>query len=588
MNNKIRYALLAISAFSFLFCAWKMYQLALEEQLWGYWTLGLLTTAWATWLLASLRLYIVGDSFRWLRLSLLSGVCFVMGFPNSPLTFMMFVAFVPLLIIVKEIGESQINNKKRQMMRYFYNAFVIWNIGSTWWVANAGLVPGLIANLLNAFFMCLPVLLYYVIKQRVAAKIAYVGFICFWLSWEILHLNWELSWPWLTLGNAFAQYPMVVQWYEFTGVMGGGFWILLINVLATHVIINYKDHYNKKLLVVIAMSLVLPLLFSVLLYINAKSTVLKDSISVSVIQPNYEPHYEKFKIPDEVQLERFLVLSLKALNDNPTMDYLIFPETSFGYFDVDRMNEYPVIEKLNQLNDSFPNLHIITGLDLFKMYAPSENLPKSVRKTKRGLMEIYNGAVQLTQSQDSIPVYKKGKMVPGAEIFPFRFLFSFLEPLFNRFNGTVEGLGTQAERSVFTSKNGSIAVAPLICYESIYGDYCRGYVHKGANALFIMTNDGWWDDTPGYMQHLKFATLRAIELRRDIARSANTGSSAFINHCGNITEATSYNGALYLNASVGLSNGVTFYAKYGDYIAWIAVFLGAVILIYYGKKLIKA
>ena len=48
---------------------------------------------------------------------------------------------------------------------------------------------------------------------------------------EYLHLNWDLSWPWLTLGNGFANFPNLVQWYEFTGFLGGSFWVLLMNVL---------------------------------------------------------------------------------------------------------------------------------------------------------------------------------------------------------------------------------------------------------------------------------------------------------------------------------------------------------------------
>jgi apolipoprotein N-acyltransferase len=332
--------------------------------------------------------------------------------------------------------------------------------------------------------------------------------------------------------------------------------------------------------------LLLPFIWSFYLKVTRHSTYNEKSIEICVVQPNYEPHYEKFKLPDDVQLERFLDLSLKCVR--PSTNYLLFPETSFGYYNVDNLGSYPTIQRLQDLTDSFPNLHIVSGMDLFKIYEPAENLPRSVRKTGRGLMEIYNGAVQISKSSTEIPYYKKGKMVPGAEMFPFRDFLGFLEPLFHKFNGTVEGLGTQTERSVFYNEKEGVAIAPLICYESVYGAYCTDYVNKGAQALFIMTNDGWWDDTPGYMQHLKFASLRAIELRRAIARSANSGSSAFIDRDGSIDQFSTYNQQDVIKESLQLYSEITFYTLYGDYIAKIAVALLAILFVIFGYTLIKS
>lgn len=569
MHKKTRFSLLVFAATFFIICGVKMYLLADAQQLWGYWILGFIGFGWLTWLMATLPLYVQGNNARWFLLSILSGFLFVGGFPNSPLTPLMFIAFVPLLVIADEIKHSEISIKKRLFMRYAYNSFVIWNIGSTWWVGNAGLIPGLIANFLNAFFMTLPLLLFYIANTKFSKLWAGIALIGFWFSWEILHLSWELSWPWLTIGNAFAQHPDWIQWYEYTGVFGGGLWILILNLL----IFRFNESaVTIRKFVPIALALITPLLCSFFIKYNYKNDN-NDWIEVVAVQPNFEPHYVKFELSDELQLERFLQLSKAQIT--PTTDYLVYPETSFGYFDVDKLRTYPIVQQLSALTDSTSKLRLISGLDLFKIYAPSENLPKSVRKTKRGLMEIYNGAVQITAHQSEIPYYKKGKMVPGAEAFPFRWLFGFLEPLFHQFNGTVEGLGTQPERSVFWSQDQRVAVAPLICYESIYGGYCTDYVKKGANVLFIMTNDGWWDDTPGYIQHFKFASLRAIELRRSIARSANSGTSAFFDELGHSSQATAYDTPTAIKEKIQLNNNVTFYAKHGDYLAWMGVLVAA-------------
>ena len=123
---------------------------------------------------------------------------------------------------------------------------------------------------------------------------------------------------------------------------------------------------------------------------------------------------------------------------------------------------------------------------------------------------------------------------------PFASILKPLEKFALDMGGSIGSLGVQEESSVFESSIHDIVVAPVICYESIYGEYVSSYILKGAQLIFIMTNDGWWEDTPGYHQLLAYARLRAIENRRSIARSANTGISCFINQRGDILQRTEW------------------------------------------------
>ena len=97
-------------------------------------------------------------------------------------------------------------------------------------------------------------------------------------------------------------------------------------------------------------------------------------------------------------------------------------------------------------------------------------------------------------------------------------------------------------------------VAPIICYESIYGDYVRGYVKNGATWLGIITNDAWWENTPGYHQHYSYAKLRAIEFRKWVARSANTGTSGFIDPVGNSYDETSWYSKTCIQRTISANN----------------------------------
>ncbi|MEO8795646.1 MAG: apolipoprotein N-acyltransferase, partial [Daejeonella sp.] len=134
------------------------------------------------------------------------------------------------------------------------------------------------------------------------------------------------------------------------------------------------------------------------------------------------------------------------------------------------------------------------------------------------------------------------------------------------FGGSTGGYGKQDEPSVFYSQSG-IGAAPVICYESIWGAYVGDYVKKGAQFIAIVTNDAWWGNTSGKDQHLQYAKLRAIETRRWVARSANTGISAFINQRGDIVKQSKWWTATALKADINLNDEITFYVETGDYIA---------------------
>ena len=113
------------------------------------------------------------------------------------------------------------------------------------------------------------------------------------------------------------------------------------------------------------------------------------------------------------------------------------------------------------------------------------------------------------------------------------------------------------------------------------------YVRNGTDLITIITNDGWWKDTPGYKQHLTYASLRAIETRRAIARSANTGTSAFIDAFGKISQPTAWWQEAAIAQELPLYKGVTFYATYGNYIGRLAGFVAAILLFYGIAKRIK-
>ncbi len=150
----------------------------------------------------------------------------------------------------------------------------------------------------------------------------------------------------------------------------------------------------------------------------------------------------------------------------------------------------------------------------------------------------YNSALQIIPNQE-VEVYHKAKLVPGVEIFPYiRYLKPILGDAMLDFGGANSSLGIDKEEKVFSNRFNKAKMAPIICYESIYGEYVTDYVKNGANLLAIMTNDSWWDNTEGHKQLLSYARLRAIETRREIVRAANSGILSHINARGDILQDT--------------------------------------------------
>ncbi|MFT4667016.1 MAG: apolipoprotein N-acyltransferase [Polaribacter sp.] len=591
-NRQITIALTALTAF---LSGGYMYNAYTKDVLWGYWPLLMLLSAWFSITLLLLpRFSKHPNNMKRYLLSALTGVLLWLGFPMIPLTPVLFIAFIPLLLVEHDISKSREGASKWEVFKYSYFSFVLWNILTTYWVANTAFSAALLAFLVNSLFMCIPFVAFHQVK-KVVPKLGWMAFVAFWITFEYLHLRQEATWPWLTLGNAFATFPSTIQWYEFTGVFGGSLWMLVGNVLLykwlSPKLSTWIGLENKEAVPVgvegemergdwirVALFFVLPLAFSFYTYAtHQEEGVAKE---VVVVQPNFEPHYVKFVIPRQQTMAQFLKLSEEAVTAET--DYLVFPETSFFRIRTNNLKTDKQIKALQDFVDKQTKLKLVTGLGTSKIYEKGEPHGPAVRvRPQRGrdtiFWESHNSAIQLKSGSKEIDFYLKSKFVPGAEIFPYHKILFFFKPIVEKLGGSISGFASQKERSVF--KADGTAVAPVICYESVFGEYCTEYVQAGAEAIFIVTNDGWWDNTAGHRQHLAFAQLRAIENRRSIARSANSGISAFINQRGDIISATNYDEPAALKETILFNKARTFYSVWGDLIGRIAGYLAILIIL---------
>ena len=504
-------------------------------------------------------------------LAVLSGLLIAAAWPVRGLAPLAFVAFVPLLYLQEKDYSFWISSI----------TFLIWNALTTWWVWKTTAFGTIGMIVLNSLFMTCVFWAYHFVKTRLYDnKKGYYLLIIFVLAFEYLHLHWQINWPWLNLGNVFSHYHTWVQWYEFTGIAGGTVWVLLANILiykfltasfrAKRSVVEKSPSLYSILILCI---LFIPLIISKIQYAcyNEKG----EEIEIVVVQPNLDPYTEEFTLNPRQIMERNLSVAAPLVTENTR--FVVSPESAIQEnIWLDKIDKYYSIKELRRFIDKYPQTCYVIGISAYGLAPDGSENDFAARKfyDVDKYFYAYNTATLITQ--DSIQLYHKSRLTPGAEAMPSWWILRMIKDSALDLGGTVGTLKKDSEARTLSFDNHKVGT--LICYESVFGGYVTEFVKKGADMLFVITNDGWWGNSPGHKQHLEFSKLRAIETRRSVARSANTGISGFINQRGDIIEQSNYWEQTALRNTIKTNDKQTFYVRYGDYLYKISVFLTALVV----------
>jgi apolipoprotein N-acyltransferase len=499
-----------------------------------------------------------------------------LGFPG----WMLFAAFLPLLALEDLYISREGKRAYFSLWGYVFITFLIWNGFTTWWIIHATPVGAFLAIVANTFLMTFFFMTAHWVRRHSSARLGYLAMVTFWITFEYCHFHWDIEWPWLILGNGFANDVKIIQWYSVTGALGGSVWIWLVNIwLYLHMKKFAGTGWSPKLsrsLAGLALLVIIPMVISLIQYFNYEEK--SDPRKVLIIQPNIDPYSETH---DEGamnnKLNKFIQLTKAHLQAGT--DYIVGPETVFEQdWNEARLEEYPAVRSLKELTFGDHHRALVIGASTYSFYPAGAQQPTATaRKTRDGVFyDVFNTAIFMDNS-GVLQTYHKSILVAGVEKMPFRKSLRFLDEMVINLGGTNGSLGIQDEPENFNSGNGD-KIAPAICYESVFGGYLTEFIRKGGGVIFIITNDGWWKNTPGYRQHFSFARLRAIEMRRSIVRSANTGISGIINQRGDIVVQSSWWVEGAVTGEINMNHRLTLYARYGDYLGRIAAF-GAVLIL---------
>ena len=483
---------------------------------------------------------------------------------------------------------------KKHIWAYHYSAFVLWNAATTFWVCNATVGGGLFAIFANAFQMSLVFGLFRMSRKRFSGALPYIFLMVTWIAWERFYFDAEISWPWLVLGNSFARTTWAIQWYEFTGALGGSLWVWLCNLslfgLMTSMSSGRWAGLNIKARIaatagIIALFIIPPVVSSSLA--GRYEDCMNDGsrqLEVLIIQPNIDP-YNKFQAMTQEQQNAILLdYAEKSLeqrkNDSTATPLLVLaPETFTRDIIPGEYQRSRTWRRFTGFLKDYPNVNILFGASSYDYIESAEAPSHTARNLGNNLwVESHNSAL-ITDATCRTEIFHKSKLVVGVEHTPYPEIFCRIDNMLGGVMGRCVGQEEISLLNVESLDGERIPVGSAVCYESVYGEYYTDYIRKGAEAMTIITNDAWWGDTPGYRQHLSYASLRAIETRRAIARCANTGISAIISPSGEIIQPTPWWEPAVIKGQIPLRNDITFYVAHGDITGRICTFLFCMLLL---------
>ena len=514
-------------------------------------------------------------------LSIISGILLSLPWLFQSMGWVLFFALVPLLAVEDQLSRPD-NQQKGSFFNFAFLVFLIWNVLSTWWIAYVSFLGMIIVTVLNSVLMTAVLWLMHMVRKRFSVRTGYFSLVVLWLCLEYMQHHWDIPWPWLTLGNGFANSVKIIQWYEYTGVLGGSLWILLVNILiflAAKSIMGKLYLKSIKLAGLVLIIVFIPLFASLKLYsvYSEKGRVQ----NITVLQPNIDPYTQKFSgLSSDDQLRKLLTLAESAIFDST--DIIIAPETALPLMWEDSV-QLPCRNRsliaIAELLQKYPKARFIGSAITQRKFGNGEVLSETARPSADGSYsyDIFNSALMIDRTAD-LQISHKCILVNGVERMPFQKYFSFLGKYVLDLGGSNGSLGASDEPVLF-SGNGDVTIGPIICFESVFGEYTGKMVKRGANLLIVLTNDGWWKDSPGIWQHFGYSRIRAVETRRSIAHCANTGISGFINQRGDVLKKTSVNTCGTLSSPVQLNDEITFFVSHGDFIGRISTLLSVMILI---------
>ena len=481
-------------------------------------------------------------------MSVLSGLLLTLSFPKPEVFFLAWGALVPLLVAVR-------GSTPPGAFALGWLCGLVHYLTALYWihhvVAHYGGLPSplslAILVLLCGYLAVYPAL-FAVAALRLQSRPLWrlVALPAAWVTLEWIRAHALTGFPWASLGYSQTPWSTLIQAADVTGVYGVSALVALANVCWVNVM---EKRGVVPALVVPAACLGLVLFYGDRRLEQIRGLLQKTEVwTVGVIQGNidqgvkWDPSYQK------TTLERYERLTLQAFMEEPPPELVVWPETAVPFFyglDAERSQRLKRIVR----EAGSPLLFGSPG----------------VIEKGREVPRLQNRAYLLDPERGDSGSYAKRHLVPFGEYVPLSKVLFFINKL-------VEAVGTFSpgdDPSPLELEGKELGV--LICYEAIFPRLARETVNGGASVLVNITNDAWFGDSGAPYQHLEMARWRAVEFRRPFVRAANTGVSSIFDATGKGCGRIALDTAGFLVCPVRPLELKTFYARRGDWFAWVCM-----------------
>ena len=376
-----------------------------------------------------------------------------------------------------------------------------------------------------------------------------------WVALEWVRSFFFIGFPWVSLGYSQYNFLNLIQFVEYTGVYGLSALVIFGNIVLFSA---FSRPGRGRLLLVLL--LIITGLWGWGNWRRSQLAALPaaHTLNVGIAQGNiaqdqkWDPDYQELTLARYEQLTRQIT--------EQTVDLVIWPEAAVPFF---FQSDVTYRGRLLDLAQD-TNTPILFGSPAFR-----------ADKTE---LTLFNRAYLLSPDTTILGHYDKMILTPFGEYIPFQdsvlfFLDKFVEGIGDFAPGTtptVFSLPLKRQGALHADDEaGDVdsfeTFGVLICYEGVFPDLARRFVHNGARLLINVTNDAWFGETSAPYQHLAMEAMRAVENRVPLVRSANTGISAIVNIDGQIQAQTALLETTFIADQLAWPHVTSVYTRYGDW-----------------------
>lgn len=484
---------------------------------------------------------------KYFLLSILTGILIALSFPKINAFYLAWIAFVPLIY-------SALRNCVKNSLIYGFFAGFICNGISLYWIFpfiqynTNSIIQSIVVSVLLWSYLALYFALWSgflsFTRRHLYPLLSILFASCAWVSLEFLRTYFLTGFPWNLLGYTQGSFLQIVQIADIIGTYGVSFAIICINMMLYYWLYS-KGNKSKYLL--ISILLMVCLIAYGLIRMDKFSSSYGEKLTVGIVQPNIN-QYKKWD--DNYKSEILTTLKDSAKHfENESVDMIVYPETTLPGF----------LEDDTEIQDLIKNISKMPYLNLI-------GAPSTINN------KIYNSIFAINDKEIT-NIHNKNHLVIFGEYIPFRKILS-------RFFGVLNSLGDFSKGSVMqVHRYGKIIVGPTICSENFFPALSRNLVSNGAKILTNHTNDAWFFDTFAPYQHFVMNIFRAVENRKNVIISANSGLSGVIDSGGNTIFKTQVNKNINFTSTAYQNDYITTYSKFGDFFSFVCITFTLFILI---------